>query len=52
MMYLAAKHYNTSIRYLQDGFKDQKQDHGTVLAAIMTLMMAEVTSPFTIYFTS
>ncbi|KAJ5674350.1 fungal-specific transcription factor domain-containing protein [Penicillium maclennaniae] len=45
MMRLAAKHYNASIQHVNDGIQTSADtDSGGILAAIMTLMMAEVYS--------
>lgn len=43
MMRLAARHYNASIQHVNDGIQTSAdKDPGPILAAIMTLMMAEV----------
>ncbi|KAJ5756919.1 fungal-specific transcription factor domain-containing protein [Penicillium nucicola] len=45
MMRLAAKHYNASIQHVNDGIQTSAdKGPGAILAAIMTLMMAEVYS--------
>lgn len=49
MMHLAARHYNASIQHVNDSIQNSTdKDTGPILAAVMTLMMAEVillTSP-------
>ncbi|KAJ5374855.1 fungal-specific transcription factor domain-containing protein [Penicillium concentricum] len=45
MMRLAARHYNASIQHINNGIQTSAdKDPGPILAAIMTLMMAEVYS--------
>lgn len=47
MMRLATLNYNTAIKYVNDSLRVSGRESGSTLAAIMTLMMAEVRSYLT-----